>query len=207
MRERVSSLGYRASGRRSRGEVRSGSVTLAGEGGQAEVGVGAVGQERWGRGPHPPWFIDRVTPLAASLTNSPPYLRSLFLSLIFLLLSPPLLPPFFPLFLSLAFSHPVSGNSINYLERNWVRISPRLLSIATRREKSLGENILNLEKWKRFRGYYVWRVTPCSRDGLIFLRFFKVPLLARRGIIFFPPSHGYFFTVSLPLFNDREKSV
>lgn len=46
MRERVSSLGYRASGRRSRGEVRSGSVTLAGEGGQAEVGVGAVGQER-----------------------------------------------------------------------------------------------------------------------------------------------------------------
>lgn len=31
--------------------------------------------------PHPPRFIDRVTPLAGALANFPPYLRSLFLPL------------------------------------------------------------------------------------------------------------------------------
>lgn len=81
---------------------RSGSVTLVGEGVRPRSGSAL-----WGRrdeeGPHPPWFIDRVTPLAAALTNSPPYLRSLFLSLVFSFCSLP--PPFiFSLFLARLFS-------------------------------------------------------------------------------------------------------
>lgn len=63
-------------------EWRGGSVTLAGEGVRPRSGSAL-----WGRrdeeGPHPPWFIDRVTPLAAAFTNSPSYLRSFFLSLLF----------------------------------------------------------------------------------------------------------------------------
>lgn len=57
-------------------------MTLAGEGVRPRSGSAL-----WGRrdeeGPHPPWFIDRVTPLAAAFTNSPSYLRSFFLSLLF----------------------------------------------------------------------------------------------------------------------------
>lgn len=80
MRERVSSLGYRAWG--GGGVKRSGSVTLAGEGVRPRSGSAL-----WGRrdeeGPHPPWFIDRVTPLAAALTNSLSYLPFSLLFLIF----------------------------------------------------------------------------------------------------------------------------
>lgn len=64
------------------GVKRSGSVTLAGEGVRPRSGSAL-----WGRrdeeGPHPPWFIDRVTPLAAALTNSLSYLPFSLLFLIF----------------------------------------------------------------------------------------------------------------------------
>lgn len=79
---------------------RGGSVTLAGEGVRPRSGSAL-----WGRrdeeGPHPPWFIDRVTPLAAALTNSPSYLRSFFLSLFFF-------PLIFSLLLFLIFFYPFS---------------------------------------------------------------------------------------------------
>lgn len=109
---------------------RGGSVTLAGEGVRPRSGSAL-----WGRrdeeGPHPPWFIDRVTPLAAALTNSPSYLRSFFLSLfffplifsllLFLIFFYPFslslsLASFFSLFLFLTLFR-VSRNSMNYLQR------------------------------------------------------------------------------------------
>lgn len=123
---------------------RSGSVTLAGEGVRPRSGSAL-----WGRrdeeGPHPPWFIDRVTPLAAALTNSPPYLRSLFLSLVFSFCSFPSPSLYFLSFSRSPFlftfsPHPVSRNSINYLERNWVRISCPLID-RDEEGKEFGENI------------------------------------------------------------------
>lgn len=66
------------------------SVVDSDEGGGGDRGdsgpwVGVVGPGDEGR-PHPPRFIDRVTPLAGALANFPPYLRSpvtLFLQRVF----------------------------------------------------------------------------------------------------------------------------
>lgn len=157
-----SSVGYRVSVKGGREEM--GRWLWWGEGVRPRSG-----SELWGRrdeeGPHPPRFIDRVTPLASALTNSPPYyLRfPLFSSLLSLLI--------FSLAWRTHFPRGKARRIITFAKRNWVT---RIDRVSRGQWREFGENIsggMETFEWKLRQGEHD------QRSRLICWGFFKVVLL------------------------------
>lgn len=142
---------------------RDGLATVVGRGGQPRSG-----SELWGRrdeeGPHPPRFIDRVTPLASALTNSPPYyLRfPLFSSLLSLLI--------FSLAWRTHFPRGKARRIITFAKKNWVT---RIDRVSRGQWRESGENISGgMETFER----KLRQGEHDQRSRLICWEFFKVVL-------------------------------